>query len=266
MIELQNFLMLCDLNDSYRGVTITQEYFFFKNRHAGFLKVQINMTQCSMPRHELIRLFDYGMIDHIIFNTPEEACLFGKKFAMIIGNITISESVQAQIYSYPPKSYGLREEPARHKVFLVPLSAATYLRNPPTDIEFMDHLDFYIFLEQERKRVFNPTWPNYNLLCQGRTLIIYGPSNWKIRVPFEGDEACIKHEDFMERPHQQRDPMVYNIDNRHRRLMADELLEDNSEDKDEEDIWRRLQEEENKDAARLDESDHFDDSQNEDTD
>lgn len=28
LIELQNFLMICHTNGSYRGLTVTQEYFF----------------------------------------------------------------------------------------------------------------------------------------------------------------------------------------------------------------------------------------------
>lgn len=110
MIELQNFLMICEHNDLYRGVVVTQEYFHYQEQSAGFLKAELNMTQCTMPNDMIIRLFDYGMIDHIIFNKPKEVLIFGKKIQTIIGNIVVSESVQAQIYCFPPKSYGLTDE------------------------------------------------------------------------------------------------------------------------------------------------------------
>lgn len=92
------------------------------------------MTHCTMPRDKVIRLFDYGMIDWIIFNRPEETKWFGEKIKVIIGNITISESVQAQIYSFPPKSYGLTEEPAKHEIFVVPINSASYYTHEPTYI------------------------------------------------------------------------------------------------------------------------------------
>lgn len=80
--------MICEASNLYRGVTVTQEYFYFMEQPAGFLKAQINMTQCSMPREKLIRLFDYGMIDYIIFNKPEEIFMFGEKIKIVIENIT----------------------------------------------------------------------------------------------------------------------------------------------------------------------------------
>lgn len=90
MIELKNFLMICEANNLYTGVTITQEYFYYMEQPAGFLKAQINMTHCSMPHEKIIRLFDYGIIDYIIFNRPEETFIFGEEIKLIIGNITIS--------------------------------------------------------------------------------------------------------------------------------------------------------------------------------
>lgn len=80
--------MICEASNLYRGVTVTQEYFYFMEQPAGFLEAQIKMTQCSMPREKLIRLFDYGMIDYIIFNKPEEILMFGEKIKIVIENIT----------------------------------------------------------------------------------------------------------------------------------------------------------------------------------
>lgn len=122
MIELQNFLMVCAITNLYRGVTITQEYFYYMEQPARFLKAHINMTQCSMLEEKIVRLFDYGMIDYIIFNKPEETFMVGEKMKLTVGNITTIESVQAQIYFFPPKSHGLTEELARHEIFLVPYS------------------------------------------------------------------------------------------------------------------------------------------------
>lgn len=84
------------------------------------------MTNCSLPNDKIIRLFDYGTISYIIFNRPEETYIFGEKFKITIGNIIVSESVQTQIYSFPPKRYGLTEELAKHEMFIVPLSMAKY--------------------------------------------------------------------------------------------------------------------------------------------
>lgn len=126
MIELQNFLMECAFSHLYKGVTITQEYFYYMDEPTRFLKAQINMTQCLMPNDKILRLLDYGMIDYIIFNRPEETFIFGEKWKLTVGNITTTESLQAQIYSFPQKSYGLTKEPAQHGVFLVPLQSAQY--------------------------------------------------------------------------------------------------------------------------------------------
>lgn len=123
---------------------------------AGFLKAQINMTQCTLNREQVIELYDYRMIDHIIFNQPEETFLFGEKIKIIIGNITASELVQAQFYSIPPKSHGLTEEPAKHEIFLVPIQLARYTINPPRDIQFTVNMDFYLFLETKERRKYEP--------------------------------------------------------------------------------------------------------------
>lgn len=49
---------------------------------------------------------------------------------------------------------------------------ANYTINPPRDTQFMDHIDYYLFLEKEkeRRKGFQPLWYNFNLLAQGRTL------------------------------------------------------------------------------------------------
>lgn len=57
---------------------------------AGFLKVQINMAHCTLERDRLTELYDYGMINYIIFNRPEETFFFGEKIQLVLGNITVS--------------------------------------------------------------------------------------------------------------------------------------------------------------------------------
>lgn len=151
MIELQNFLMITHHEGVFRGVLITQEYFWYQGQPGGFLKAQINMTHCTMPRERVIWLFDYGMIYWIIFNKPEETRWFGEKIKVIIGNITVFESVKAQIYYFPPKNYGFTEEPPKHEIFVAPINLASYYTHEPTYIQFMDHIDFYLFLEQEKR-------------------------------------------------------------------------------------------------------------------
>lgn len=72
MIELQNFLMISHHEGIFKGVAITQEYFWYQGQPRGFLKAQINTMHCTMPKERVIRLFDYGIIDWIIFNKPKE--------------------------------------------------------------------------------------------------------------------------------------------------------------------------------------------------
>lgn len=153
----------------------------------GFLKVQINMTQCTVPKEQIIALFDYGIVDHIIFNKPKKTFLFGEKFKIVIGNITTSKSVQAQIYSIPPKSYGLTKELAKHEIFLVPVQLARYTISPPRDIQFIKHMKYYLFLETKVSRKYEPLWYNFNFTTEGRTMQIWAPSNWKIRCPFSSE-------------------------------------------------------------------------------
>lgn len=154
MIELQNFLMKYAFSRLHKGLMVTQEYFFYMDEPAGFLKAQINMTQCSLPNDKILRLFDYEMIDWIIFNRPKESYIFGEKMKLIVGNITTIVSLLAQIYSFPPKSHKLTEEPAQHEIFPVPIQLAHYYVTQPRYIQFMDTMDFYLFLEQEKRRKY----------------------------------------------------------------------------------------------------------------
>lgn len=114
------------------------------------------MSQCILPRDLVSRLFDYGMIDWIIFTSPKETEWFGKKIKVVIGNMLVSESVQAQIYSFPLKSYGLTEEHAKHEIFVLPIASATYFSHELTNTQFMDNIDFYLYLEQEKRRAYQP--------------------------------------------------------------------------------------------------------------
>lgn len=232
MIELQNFLMICDFQELHKGLVVTQEYFFYQGQAAGFLKAQINMTQCTLPSDMIIRLFDYGMVDHIIFNKPEEVLIFGKKMQLVIGNILVSETVQAQIYSFPPKSYGIIEEAAKNEVFVVPLGLANFYSNKPKDINFMDTIEYYVFLEQERRKCYQLFWANFNLLTQGRTIQIQGPSKWKIRIPFDGEEHTIREQDIFEGTKRDRCPI---FNNRQNDLPK---IEENDEGEDEDDLYQ----------------------------
>lgn len=75
---------------------------------------------------------------------------------------------------------------------------AKYASHVPRDIQFMNHMDFYLFLEQEKCRSYQPLWQNFNLLTEGRTMQIWGPSNWKIRYPFSGEGNSITPHDIAE--------------------------------------------------------------------
>lgn len=110
-----------------------------------------------------------------------------RKFKIVIWNITTLKSVQAQIYSIPPKSYGLTKELAKHEIFLVPVQLARYTISPPRDIQFIKHMKYYLFLETKVSRKYEPLWYNFNFTTEGRTMQIWAPSNWKIRCPFSSE-------------------------------------------------------------------------------
>lgn len=152
---------------------------------------------------------------------------------------------------------------------MVPLSLATYVVNSPKDIQFIDHIDFYVFLEKEKRKCYQPLWTNFNLLTQGRTIQIWGPSNWKIRVTFDGEEHTIREEDVFEKNPCERDPRVFRYYDY--KAMEDNNEEENNGDNIEED---ELYQEENglhyndeddyeNDAEENDEDDYATDSQNE---
>lgn len=100
-------------------------------------------------------------------------------------------------------------------------------------------------------------WTNFNLLTQGRTIQIYGPSNWKFRIPFGGDENTLRHEDIFKDTPRGRNLMAFNLDERQRILEANELLEECDVD---------LEDDEGIIFNQMDDEEHFTDSQNEDTD
>lgn len=193
----------------YKGLKIIQEYFYYKEQPARFLKAQIIMGHCTLEGDQIVELYDYGIIDYIVFNRPEETYYFGEKMQIIIGNITTLETVQAQFYSIPPKSYGLTKKPARHEIFFVPIREARHPLNPPKDTQFIDDMDFYLFLETEERRRFEPLWYNFNLMTKESTLQIWAQSNWKIRIPFSSQGRRITHEDIIENDPTQRQPTAY---------------------------------------------------------
>lgn len=91
------------MNQWYKGLTITQEYFHYKEQPVGFLKAQINLAHCTLDRDRLIELYDYGMLDYIIFNKPEETYFFGEKIQLVLGNITVSETFKHSFIHFLPK-------------------------------------------------------------------------------------------------------------------------------------------------------------------
>lgn len=233
MIELQNFLMVCAITNLYRGVTITQEYFYYMEQLARFLKAQINITQCSMLEEKIIKLFDYGMIDYIIFNKPEETFMVGEKMKLTVGNITTIESVQAQIYSFPPKSHGLTEELARHEIFLVPYSQLN-IPSPFQEISnLLIPLIFIYISKRKRKGCISHFGIILIFLQKEELLQIWGPGHQKMRCPFASEGHQIAQEDVVERLPRWNGQYVYNAQN-HFNLQPDldtseEIEEENEE-------------------------------------
>lgn len=175
MIQLQKFLLSCHFgapSHIFKGLEIIQETFVYQEKPVGFLKAKINMAHCTLDREKIMELYDYGMIDSIIFNHPEETYYFGEKVQIVTGNITTSKTVQAQFYSIPLKSYGSTEEPAKHEIFVVPIREARHPLSPPRDLDFIDDMEFYLFIETEERRKFEHLWFNFNLMIERKTLQI----------------------------------------------------------------------------------------------
>lgn len=68
-------------------------------------------------------------------------------------------------------------------------------------------------------------WYNFNLLTEGRTIQIWGPSNWRFRIPFNGDRTTIRADDIMEGDARYSNPMAY-YNQFHSNLVAREVIED----------------------------------------
>lgn len=84
---------------------------------------------------------------------------------------------------------------------------ATYLQSDPQDLDYINDINFYLFLNTEDRRKYEPWWYNFNLVAEGRTLQIWVPSNWKMRLPFLGCGLTVKAEDIMERNPEVRLPI-----------------------------------------------------------
>lgn len=84
-----------------------------------------------------------------------------------------------------------------HEIFVVPINDARYRLNPPRDIELIDDIYFYLFLETEKQRKFEPMWYNFNLITEGRILQIWVPSK-KIRILFSSQGKRITQDDIIE--------------------------------------------------------------------
>lgn len=72
-----------DSKGYFKGLKIFQEYFYYKEQAAGFLKAQIIMARCTLKREKIMELYDYGMIDFIVFNRPEEPIILEKRFSLL---------------------------------------------------------------------------------------------------------------------------------------------------------------------------------------
>lgn len=84
--------------------------------------------------------------------------------------------------------------------------------------------------------MYQPLWQNFNLLTEGRTMQIWGPSNWKIRCPFSGEGHTITPHDIAEGNPRWRYPRTfhqvyinYHQDDQADILNTDEELEENEE-------------------------------------
>lgn len=84
-----------------------------------------------------------------------------------------------------------------HEIFVVPINDARYRLNPPRDIELIDDIYFYLFLETEKQRKFEPMWYNFNLITEGHILQIWVPSK-KIRILFSSQGKRITQDDIIE--------------------------------------------------------------------
>lgn len=80
---------------------------------------------------------------------------------------------------------------------MVPINDARYPLNPQRDIELIDDIYFYLFLETEKQRKFEPMWYNFNLITEGRILQIWAPSK-KIRILFSSQGKRIIQDDIIE--------------------------------------------------------------------
>lgn len=123
IIQLQNFLLsrhLGALSHIFKGLKIIKKTFYYQEKPTGFLKARINIAHCTLIREQVIELYNYRMMDFIVFSRPEEVYYFREKFQIVIGNITISETVQAQFfYSIPPKKLWVNW--IKHRIFVVPI-------------------------------------------------------------------------------------------------------------------------------------------------
>lgn len=72
------------------------------------------------------------------------------------------------------------------------------MNSPPRDLEYLEDINFYLFLETKERRKYEPWWYNFNLVDEGRTIQIWVPSNWKMRIPFSGKGCNTRCEDIME--------------------------------------------------------------------
>lgn len=93
-------------------------------------------------------------------------------------------------------------------------------------------MDFYLFLEIKKRRKHESVWFNFNLMVKGRTLQIWAPINWKIRIPFSGQGGRLIHKDIMKEDPVHRNPIVilaidYNVITSED---EDQVYEDNDEE------------------------------------
>lgn len=63
------------------------------------------------------------------------------------------------------------------------LRLASFINSPPQDLNYIEDINFYLFLEKEQALNYDPWWNNFDLAAEGRTIQIWVSNT--IRFPVE---------------------------------------------------------------------------------
>lgn len=136
------------------------------------------------------------MIHQSIFTTVEQTRLFQEKMQWTIGNIVLDGPVTVTINSKIPVSHGLTEEPAYHQILIQPGIWENYMQ--PQNFQTIEDPDFYEELMDQNIGKLDD-WKELILLTEGRTLKIWGPSIYKMCLPFSRtDYDSLEDSDIMD--------------------------------------------------------------------